>query len=322
VKSFTSAIAAALCFATLHAYAQSSPTQIATLASAAAPGSVVVARSGGVAAAVCADGRLRVWTLPEGTPLPSIDLGKRDIYTMAISPDGRTIVAGDYSGDYSFWQSSSGTEQTHFRLGFYPTALAFSADGSRLAIAPVGEPVQIYDVAAGRKLLELQQRPVGGTAALAFARDGSRLVAAGADTVVRLYDARTGELLKSNTEFLSEPLAASFSADGQQLFTGGADKWVATLDVASGKTARKSGKLDDPVSALDVSPDGALVATLLMHADNMTMPAPVIVSETATGRRITQWMPAGLVRWSGWTDDGRLLAATADDRAIHLWRVR
>jgi WD40 repeat protein len=315
------AVAAWLCIATLPLQAQTSPAKIASLSTPAAATTVVVAKSGRVAAAVCEDGRLRVWALPEGTPLPSIDLGQRRIYTMTISPDGRTIAAGDYSGEYSLWQTSTGAEDAHLQLGYYPTALTFSPDGSRLAIAPVGEPVQIYDVAARRKLIELQ-RPVGGTAALAFSRDGTRLAAADADTVVRLYDPRTGELLKSNAEFLLEPLTAAFSADGQHVFTGGADKLVATLDVATGKTSRRSGKLDDPVAVLDVSPDGAWVAALLMHADNLLIPGPVIVSEAATGRRVMQWLPTSLAMWSGWTDDGRLLLATADDRAIHIWRVR
>jgi len=300
--------------------AQSPPKEIASLATPAEPWSFVMSTNGRVAASLCADGQIRVWSMPDGTPLPSISLGQRRLYGMTISPDGGTIAGGDFDGEYSIWQSATGAERAHLRLGYYPSALAFSHDGSRLAIAPVGEPVQIYDVANTRRLFELQ-RPVGGTAALAFSRDGSRLAAADADTVVRLYDARSGELLKSHTDFLLEPLAAAFGADGQALFTGGGDKWLATVDVATGKTTRKSGKLDDPVMAIDVSPDGALVATLLMHADNLTMPAPVIVSEAATGRRVTQWMPKERALWSGWTTDGRLLLATGGDRAVHIWRV-
>jgi len=305
----------------MPARAQSAPTEIATLASPAKPLSFVMARSGRVAAAICADHQLRAWTLPEGRSLPSIDLGRREFTVMTISPDGRTIVAGDFDGEYSFWQTETGTEQAHLRLRFYPYAMAFSPDGSRLAIAPVGEPVQIYDVTTQRKLFELQRR-VGGTAAVAFSRDGSSLVAADADTVVRLYDARTGALRTTNTDFVLEPLAAAFSADGKQLLTGGGDKWVATVDVASGKVTKRTGKLDDPVAGLDLSPDGAWVSTLLMHADNLTMPGPIIVSEAATGRRVTEWLPATVALWSGWTEDSRLLLATADERAVHIWRVR
>lgn len=321
MKAFAWFAVAMLCVS-LPAHAQSAPKEVATLTSPAEPWSVVVAKNGRVAAAVCADHQLRVWNVPDATALPSIDLGQRNIYTMTISPDGRTVVAGDYAGEYSFWETATGKERAHLSLRFYPYTIAFSPDGSRLAIAPVGEPVQVYDVLAARKLFELSQRPVGGTGVVAFSRDNSRLVAADTDTVVRIYDARTGELLTTNTDFMLEPLAATFSADGKQLFTGGGDKLVATLDVASGKATRKSGKLDDPVGSLDLSPDGAWVSALLMHADNLTMPAPIIVSEAVSGRRVSQWLPPSVTLWSGWTIDGRLLLATGDARAVHIWHVR
>ena len=59
-----------------------------------------------------------------------------------------------------------------------------------------------------------------------------------------------------------------------------------------------------------------------MHADNLLLPGPVIVSDAATGRRVMQWLPASVALWMGWTEDSRLLLATADDRAVHIWRVR
>ena len=321
MRLLAAALAAWLCMLSVPTHAQPAPKEIVTLASPAKPWSFVMSRDGRIGAAVCADYQLRVWTMADGRSLPSIDLGKREIYSMTISPDGRMLVAGDFAGEYSFWQTATGTEQAHLRLRFYPQAMAFSADGSRLAIAPIGEPVQVYDAATHQKLFELQRR-VGGTAALAFSRDGSRLLAADADTVVRIYDARTGTLLRSNTEFLLEPLTAAFSADGREVMTGGGDKFVATIDAATGRTTKKSGKMDDPVVTLDVSPDGAWVATLLMHADNLTMPAPVIVTEAATGRRVSQWLPAKLAMWTGWTGDGRLLLATGEPDGVHIWRVR
>jgi hypothetical protein len=73
---------------------------------------------------------------------------------------------------------------------------------------------------------------------------------------------------------------------------------------------------------LDVSPDGSLVAAQLMHADNMLMAAPVIVSELSSGRKVDEWMPTSLAIGGGWTKDGRLLVATGSEKAVHLWRVR
>jgi hypothetical protein len=59
-----------------------------------------------------------------------------------------------------------------------------------------------------------------------------------------------------------------------------------------------------------------------MHADNMLMAGPLVISETASGRKVQEWLPASLALGGGWTEDGRLLVATATAKAIHIWRVR
>jgi len=297
------------------------PTEVATLATPAKATSFVLAKTGRLAGAVCEDRKLLLWTLPDGRMLQTIDLSGRDIDAIAISEDGARIAAGDHGGGYTVWATSTGARQMHIQMPFYPFALVFSPDGKRLAIAPVGEPVQIYDPASGQKRLALQ-RTTGGTAAIAFSRDGGRIATAGTDTVVRIYDARGGELLARNADFLLVPLTASFTADGKQLLAAGADKIIAWLDAANGNVIRASAKAADPVMSLHVSPDGSLVAALLMHADNMLLAAPLVISETASGRKVQEWLPASLALGGGWTEDGRLLVATATAKAIHIWRVR
>lgn len=297
------------------------PVAIATLASPSPAGSFLIAKTGKIAAAVCRDQKLRVWALPDGRITRTIDVAKREMDALTISDAGDWIAAGDHNGTYTVWNVSSGGVQMQLKLPYYPFAMTFSSDGKRLAIAPAGEPVQIYDVASGKKLFELQ-RTVGGTAGIAFSRDGGRIATADADTVVRIYDGRNGELLARHTDFLLEPLAASFSADGKQLLAAGADKLIAVLDAKTGAVVRKSDKLVDPVAYLEVSPDGSHTVAGLMHADNLTMPGLVLISETASGRQVQEWMPGSRVLGGAWTSDGRLLVATGSEKGVEVWRVR
>ncbi len=300
---------------------QQAPEVIATIVTDAPAGYVQVAPTGQTVAVFCADGKLRVFSTPQGTLLRTIDVAGRQFTVSAISPDGRWLAAGDFAGDYSVWDTSSGAVQMRLTMSFYASAMTFSLDNSRLAIAPVGEPVQVYDVTAGKKLFELR-RVTGGSAAITFSRDGHRIATADADTVVRIYDASNGSLLASNTEYLLEPLSVVFSADGSQVLTGGGDKVVVWHDAKSAKSLRRSARADDPVGALGISPDGKLVSAGLMHADNLLLPAPIIVSEVETGKRVTQWMPPSLPLGAGWISDGRLVVVTGDEKAIRLWRVR
>lgn len=297
------------------------PSEIASLSSPAKPTGCALSKSGAIAAAVCADKKLRTWSLPGGQPLRAIELGTEGLDDFAISPDGRMIAGGSHSGDYTVWDASTGARRMHTRQAFYPAAIAFSPDSKRLAIAPVGEPVQIYDPASGRKLFELQ-RPAGGSFAVAFSRDGSRVATADADTVVRVYDSRNGELLARNADFLLVALSVDFSHDGKQLLAAGPDKIIAFLDPANGRVIRKSAKLDDPVRYLEVSPDGAMAAAVLMHADNLLQPAPVLIFETASGRQVDKWLPTDRPLGGGWTSNGHLLVATVGPGSIRIWRIR
>jgi WD40 repeat protein len=297
------------------------PAEVATLPTDGPAISFLLARTGKIGAAVCRDQKLRVWQLPEGRMLRTIDTAKRSFDSVAISGDGGWIAAGDHSGLYTVWNASTGARQMQLEMPYYPSAMAFSSDGKRLAIAPVGEPAQIYDVGSGQKLFELQ-RTIGGSQAVAFSPDGERIATADSDTVVRIYDGRNGELLARHTEFLLEPLAASFTVDGKQLLAAGGDKVIAVLDASTGSVVRKSAKLADPVAYLEVSPDGALAAAGLMNAENLLNPAPLVILETGSGRQVQEWLPASRALGGGWTSDGHLLVAVGTDKGLRIWRVR
>jgi WD40 repeat protein len=297
------------------------PSEVTILALPGAPNFFLLAKHGKVAAADCDDGKLRLWSLPEGRPMRTIEIGKRMLFGATISDDGAWLAVGDQQGEYTLWSVATGGEQWRLKLPYYPAAMAFSPDGKRLAIAPAGEPVQVWEPGSNKKLFELQ-RVVGGSQTVVFSPDGARIATADSDTVVRVYDGRNGELLARNGDFLVEPLAAAFTRDGKHLLTGGGDKVVATIDIATGGVVRKSGRLADPVAYLEVSQDGKLASAALMHADNMQMPAPVIVSETDSGRTVREWMPPSHLVGGAWTSDGRLLVATWAKDGIHLWRVQ
>jgi WD40 repeat protein len=182
--------------------------------------SVALSARANRAAVVCRDGKLRVWDLAEARLLRVIALTSGNIDYTAISSEGRWIFTGDHSGNVVVWDSETGQAQLQLRSPHYPSTAAFSRDGKWLAMAPMGDPVQVFDVHAGRKLYETKAI-TGGTAAIAFSRDNSLIVTADADTAVRVYDARTGKLLAENRDFLLEPLAVDFTSDGKQVIAAG-----------------------------------------------------------------------------------------------------
>ena len=74
-------------------------------------------------------------------------------------------------------------------------ALAFSADGSRLATASQDGTVRIWDPTSGEQLLVLRGHGAL-VSSVAFSPDGSRLASAGADGTVRVWALDLGDLVE------------------------------------------------------------------------------------------------------------------------------
>src|SRR4051794_21354420 len=127
-----------------------------------------IAKSGRMAAVVCEDNKIRVWTLADRRFARTLDLGGTVLVNQSLlSNDGSLVLLTDMNGSLRIWDTATGAVRMEKKLWPYTTALAFSPDSKRLALALANGPAQIFEIASGRKLYELQ-RPVGGSAALVF----------------------------------------------------------------------------------------------------------------------------------------------------------
>jgi WD40 repeat protein len=282
------------------------PVNTGLLRVASPVSSLLFARTQPTAVARTQDHKLRVLSLPDGKELQAIDYGDRRVVAFDLSADGASVALGDWNGLVSVWTTATGALRYERRLPKYPGILTFSPDGRKLAMAPQGDAVQILDAATGAPVSTLGS-PVGGTLTLAFSRDG-RWVA-------------TGKEVASNREFLMVPLIVVFSADGASVFAASGDKFVTIIDAATGRTSRKLDRTTQPMQALDVSPDGASIATIFMKSEDMTQPDHVVVRAMDSWQPRLDWLPPTMPVGGGWTSDGRLLVALAASDGVQLWRL-
>jgi WD40 repeat protein len=287
-----------------------------TLTSPAPCGTLLLPVAGKNATALCRDHKLRVFALPEGKLLRTIDGGSARLALSTISDDGRFVMVSDYAGDVSVLDTSTGEASFKQHINHYLTAAAFSHGGRLLAVASGAERVRIIDIASKSIVQELE--PTTFTGAIAFSRD-DQMIATADEKSVRIYDVE-GRRLSRNDDFLMSPLALDFSADGKQVIAGGADKVVVVIDTATGKTLQRAA-LPAAVMWTAFSPDGKQVAIATMNADNLQLPSPLVFTDLGSPPIKWAWTPSKGVIGGGWTADGHFVAAVAVEGAMRLRRI-
>jgi WD40 repeat protein len=148
-----------------------------------------------VAAATYASTQVIIWDLIEQREkliLPS----RSPVLSLAFSPDGRYIAAGDRGDRASIYVWDLETGRVHLVLdgSLGPVmAVAFSPDGAMLATTAIYEKViRVWNMSSGRLCRVIAGHSLG-TTSVAFSPDGRVLASAGNDGMVRLWSASTGE---------------------------------------------------------------------------------------------------------------------------------
>lgn len=144
------------------------------------------------------------------------------LFTAAISPDGKRIATADKVGHVALWDADSFAKIGEFESpGMYTwdpkarvhsiggvRALAFSPDGSKLAVGGIGKienvdhlggrrRIEIFDVAGGSSLREITGEKDGLVERLVWAADSSWLLSAGGsgNGFLMFWTPDTGSLL-------------------------------------------------------------------------------------------------------------------------------
>jgi len=295
-----------------------SPTPAATPSPAVAPAALVLTPFAPAAARPDAIRAANAAGL-----VPSIRLGQGSAADLAWSPDGRTLAVAGSLGVHVY---DAGTlkERQHIQTGTAMDALAFSPDGKMLAAAgrENGETLQLWDLAAGRRLPDLNGEPYAGALRLRFSRDGRSLLSwcrseAGSRLVV--WDVASGQAVQKFGVRSQDGFA--LSPDGRFLLEDGARIW----DVVRGEIVYT---FRDPQStnvAVDWSADGRLIAIANQHGvlqlwDVTDAFAPRLV-HTAQFDWKEYAGSTGMANPFGvrFSPNGRYLALAGADNRLRLW---
>ncbi len=281
------------------------------------------------------DGKIFLFDASTGKKLASTDAGrdpprsdKRHVYGLAVSDDGRYLVAQDRR-EIVLWDAHTlkplRTLHTLNGANEPVWTIDFSDDGSQVVVATQREGILLLDVASGKLL-----RTIAGDnhPDVRILTEGQILEAGYAGTL-RLWDATTGNMLaQSKTQ---ENSVLALSPDGQYVVTAGgpveqkrgADNavrvWLLPQSVWPVDNKAKQIVHDHKfefhrgkIEVLNVSPDGRF----LLSADAR---GKLAVWNTQTLKYAGAWQADSFVREARFTSDSKRIVSTGKDRMLRIW---
>jgi RNA polymerase sigma factor (sigma-70 family) len=197
-------------------------------------GSILCYAPDGNSLAMTRGGTFLVLDVATGKVKTSFGEGRAAVYSLAYSPDGKTLAVATHNPALQLWDIASGKmirgigdpEKSH------AGAVAFSADGKMLA-AGGWDRIVLHDPGTGKELKRLEA-PMQAVNGVAFTPDGTTLVSGAQNGGIRIWDVAGGSI-----RFTCHPgmigRSMALSPDGATAAMGTGGEQVCLWSVATGK---------------------------------------------------------------------------------------
>jgi WD40 repeat protein/tRNA A-37 threonylcarbamoyl transferase component Bud32 len=120
------------------------------------------------------DSGVKIWDAQTGEAI--LKLGDFGVWSIALSPDGKRLAAGEQLWDIE-------TAKPILKLPVNARAVAFSPDGRRLATGSDGGTAKLWDAGTGKEMFTLRGRR-GTVGCVTFSPNGKRLASCSDDWVI------------------------------------------------------------------------------------------------------------------------------------------
>ena len=237
------------------------------------------------------------------------------VMSVAFSPDGKLIAAGDTNGRIRLWQVTNSQPflilQGHRN---WVRSIAFHPDGQTLASGSSDGTVKLWDVNTAQCLHTFQEHK-NRVQSVAFSPHGKILASSSSDQTVKLWDVNTAQCLHTFQEHDNSIHSVAFSPNSKMLVSGGADQTIKLWDVASGQCLHTLYGHIDWLQSVAFSPDGKILAS---GSNDQT----IKLWDVHTAQCLHTFQEhKNRVESVAFSPNGNILASGSEDQTIKLWDV-
>jgi len=240
------------------------------------------------------------------------------VYTVAFSPDGKTLASGNADGTIQLWNPATGHQIGKTLNGHAGevNSVTFSPDGKTLASGNQNGTIQLWNVATGQQTRPALNGHAGEVGSVTFSPDGKTLASGSDNDAVQLWNVATGQLTENSVASnVGQVNSVAFSPDGQTLASGNQNGTIWLWNVATGQPIGNpvTGNTG-PVNSVAFSPDGKTLAS--GSNGEVQLWNAATGQPTGTTLRTGDIKPVNSVAFS---PDGSTLATGSSDDTVRLW---
>jgi WD40 repeat protein len=246
--------------------------------------------------------------------------GHGDVRQIVFSPDGRWLASGSYDQTAMLWDIKRLRPASLPLTGHAGTifGVAFSHDGKTLATASYDQTIALWDSQTGKRLGDSLVGHGDRVFSVAFSPDGRTLASGDGEGEVLLWDLSIRNpltrVLRARGIKLTRVRILFFGRQGRVLVASDHDS-VVLWDIPTGRPIGKILGDIERISALDIGPDGQLLAAA--HGDGKILlwdlgKQKSVRSPVATSSRVDSL---------AFSPDGQILASGEMDGSVRLWNV-
>ncbi|WP_017715215.1 WD40 repeat domain-containing serine/threonine-protein kinase [Kamptonema formosum] len=269
---------------------------------------------------ISGDNTIKIWNLDTGT-LQKTLTGHTDwVFSVAISPDGKTLVSSSRDNTIKIWNLETGTlQKTLTGHTDWVNSVAISPDGKTLVSGSNDNTIKIWNPDTGT----LQNTLTGHTDdvnSVAISPDGKTLVSGSSDSTIKIWNPDTGTLQNTLTGHTDGVQSVAISPDGKTLVSGSGDNTIKIWNLDTGTLQNTLTGHTDLVRSVAISPDGkTLVSGSWDNTIKIWNPDTGTLQNTLTGHTYMD-LTSGVLSVAI-SPDGKTLVSGSGDKTIKIWRM-
>lgn len=260
------------------------------------------------------DTSIRIWEMPARTRYAEFISTRTHPRVIAISPDGKKLACGGEDRLVQVFDTVAPALPLLFSCEDHDpnsivTALAWSADGSKLLSGGGNNPLRVWNGKTG-ELIKAGGDDSQHSAYAAFVPGGNSIVSVTDEGQIKLFNGATLAKEADVGEHGRPVLAAALAPNGRSLLTGGQS--IKSWDLQTRKEASSYDFHSDPVTALSFDASGEHF--LSAGRDHKVVYWTVGDPKGKLLGEQSDWVLAAAL-----APDGKLAATGTGDPLVHVW---